>query len=174
MDARTMGEQNPHAELMRLVNGYQVSQAIHVAATLGIADLLGDAPRGSDDLAAEAGVHPGSLYRLLRALAAAGVFREEADRRFSLAPMGRASGRRPSGRSGPTRPSSGALTSGRPGATSCTASGPAGAPLASPHRVVRADFSWSMAAGGGAAPTEPGRGGGIGSAGVTTSGAGGR
>ena len=74
---------------MRLVNGYQVSQAIHVAATLGIADLLGDAPRGSDDLAAEAGVHPGSLYRLLRALAAAGVFREEADRSFSLAPMGR-------------------------------------------------------------------------------------
>lgn len=84
-----MAEQNPHAELMRLVNGYQVSQAIHVAAALGIADLLGDAPLGSDDLAAEAGVHPGSLYRLLRGLAAAGVFREEADRRFSLAPMGR-------------------------------------------------------------------------------------
>ncbi len=84
-----MGEQNPHAELMRLANGYQVSQAIHVAAALGIADLLGDGPRGSDDLAAEAGVHPGSLYRLLRALAAVGVFREEADRRFSLAPMGR-------------------------------------------------------------------------------------
>jgi O-methyltransferase domain/Dimerisation domain len=84
-----MGEQNPNAELMRLVNGYQVSQAIHVAATLGIADLLGDGPRGSDDLAAEAGVHPGSLYRLLRALAAAGVFCEGADRSFSLAPMGR-------------------------------------------------------------------------------------
>lgn len=84
-----MGEQNPHAELMRLANGYQVSQAIHVAAALGVADLLGDEPRGSDDLAAEAGAHPGSFYRLLRALAAAGVFREWADRRFSLAPMGR-------------------------------------------------------------------------------------
>ena len=84
-----MGEQNPHAELIRLVNGYQVSQAIHVAAALGIADLLGDGPRASDDLAAAAGVHALSLHRVLRALAAAGVFREEADRRFSLAPMGR-------------------------------------------------------------------------------------
>src|SRR5919112_3743958 len=84
-----MVARDPSAELMRLVNGYQVSQAIHVAATLGIADLLGDGPRGSDDLAAEAGVHPGSLYRLLRALAAVGVFREEAGRRFSLTPMGR-------------------------------------------------------------------------------------
>ena len=27
-------------QLRRLVNGYHVSQAIHVAATLGIADLL--------------------------------------------------------------------------------------------------------------------------------------
>ena len=108
-----MGEQNPHAELMRLVNGYQVSQAIHVAAALGIADLLGEGPRGSDDLAAEAGVHPGSLYRLLRALAAVGVFREDADRRFSLTPMGRCL-------------RSDAPTNGRPGATSCTASGPAG------------------------------------------------
>ena len=83
-----MGEQNPHAELMRLVNGYQVSQAIHVAATLGIADFLGDGPRTSDDLAAAAGVHAPSLHRVLRALAAVGVVREEADRRFSLTPMG--------------------------------------------------------------------------------------
>jgi ubiquinone/menaquinone biosynthesis C-methylase UbiE len=74
---------------MRLTNGYQVSQAIHVAATLGIADLLGDEPRDSDNIAAEAGVHPGSLYRLLRALAAAGVFHEKADRRFSLTDIGR-------------------------------------------------------------------------------------
>ncbi|TDH58309.1 methyltransferase [Dankookia rubra] len=83
-----MSGQNPYAELMRLTNGYQVSQAIYVAATLGIADLLGDEPRDSDDIAAKAGVHPGSLYRLLRALAAAGVFHEDADRRFSLTAIG--------------------------------------------------------------------------------------
>ena len=39
------------ARLLRLVNGYQVSQAIHVATSLGIADLLADGPRTSDELA---------------------------------------------------------------------------------------------------------------------------
>ena len=40
MDARENA-----ATLIRLVNGYYVSQAIHVAASLGIADLLADGPR---------------------------------------------------------------------------------------------------------------------------------
>lgn len=83
-----MAAPSPPAELMRLVNGYQVSQAIHVVATLGIADLLKDGPRTSDDLAAAAGVHPRSLYRVLRALAAAGVFHEGSGRSFALTPMG--------------------------------------------------------------------------------------
>jgi hypothetical protein len=84
-----MVARNPSAELMHLLNGYRVTQAIHVAATLGIADLLQTGPHSADDLAAATGSHPGALYRVLRALAAVGVFREEADRRFSLAPMGR-------------------------------------------------------------------------------------
>jgi hypothetical protein len=33
---------DPSTELMRLINGYQVSQALHVAATLGVADQLKD------------------------------------------------------------------------------------------------------------------------------------
>jgi hypothetical protein len=74
--------------LRRLVNGYQVTQALHVAAVLGIADLLADGPRSSDDLAAATETHPGALYRLLRALAGVGVFREEEDRRFALAELG--------------------------------------------------------------------------------------
>ena len=36
---------DPSHELLRLVNGYQVSQALHVAATLGISDLLATRPR---------------------------------------------------------------------------------------------------------------------------------
>ena len=83
-----MNEANPASDLMRLVNGYQVSQAIHVAATLGIADLLKDGPRSADDLAAATGSHAGSLYRVLRALAAVGVFHEDGGRRFALTPMG--------------------------------------------------------------------------------------
>ena len=78
----------PSLALRRLVNGYQVTQAIHVAAVLGIADLLADGPRSSDDLAAATETHPGTLYRLLRALAGVGVFREEADRHFALTDLG--------------------------------------------------------------------------------------
>src|SRR3569832_1614651 len=79
---------DPSAELMRLINGYQVSQALHVAATLGVADHLKDGPKPSDALAAACGAHPPSLYRLLRALAAVGVFRETGAGEFSLTPLG--------------------------------------------------------------------------------------
>jgi len=78
------------AELRRLVNGYQVSQAIHAAATLGIADLLADGPRASDDLAAATGTDPRALYRLLRGLSSVGVFHEDAERRFALTELGSA------------------------------------------------------------------------------------
>jgi hypothetical protein len=78
----------PALALRRLVNGYQVTQAIHVAAKLGLADLLADGPRISDDLAAATGAHPDALYRLLRALAGVGVAREEAGRRFALTDLG--------------------------------------------------------------------------------------
>jgi hypothetical protein len=81
-------EQRPSAVLGRLVNGYQVSQAIHVAATLRIADLLEDGPRRYDDLAAVTGSNSAALYRLLRALASIGVFREEEDNYFALTPLG--------------------------------------------------------------------------------------
>jgi O-methyltransferase domain/Dimerisation domain len=74
--------------LLRLVNGYQVAQAIHVAAVLGIADLLRDGPQSTADLAAATGAHAGALYRVLRALASVGVFREGAERRFALTPLG--------------------------------------------------------------------------------------
>src|SRR6187549_168079 len=78
----------PSQALRRLVNGYQVTQAIHVAAVLGLADLLADGSGSSDDLAAATGAHPGVLYRLLRALAGVGVFHEEADRSFALTDLG--------------------------------------------------------------------------------------
>jgi hypothetical protein len=82
-----MGEQNPYAELMRLTNGYQVTQAIQVAIVPGIADLLAGGARTSDDLAVATGTHVSSLHRMLRALAVLGVFREDPDRRFSLTPV---------------------------------------------------------------------------------------
>ena len=79
---------DPSIELMRLINAYQVSQALHVAATLGVADQLRDGRKSYDDLARACGAHPTSLYRLLRALAAVGVFSETDNKEFSLTPLG--------------------------------------------------------------------------------------
>jgi len=77
----------PGEQLTRLFRGYWVSQAIYVATELGIADLLADGPRTADDLAAAAGAHAPSLYRVLRLLASEGVFAEAEDGRFGLTPM---------------------------------------------------------------------------------------
>ena len=78
------------AGLLRLIYGYQVSQAIHVAAVLGIADELADGPRAVGDLASATVTHSGALHRLLRALAAVEVLREEPDGRYALTALGEA------------------------------------------------------------------------------------
>lgn len=70
------------------MNGFHVSRAIHVAATLVIADLLRDDRRSSDELAAATGAHPPSPHWLLRARAGAGVFRAEAEHRFTHTRLG--------------------------------------------------------------------------------------
>lgn len=71
-------------ELTAIARGYQRSQALKVAAELAIADLLAGGPRSVEDLAAETGTDGRTLYRLLRALASIGVFRELDDRTFEL------------------------------------------------------------------------------------------
>src|SRR5579885_2961419 len=68
--------------------GFRLSQATLVATKLGIPDLLADGPQGSVDLAQATGAHPASLFRLLRALAAAGLLLMDAEQRFSLTPIG--------------------------------------------------------------------------------------
>jgi hypothetical protein len=69
-----------------LLSGYWISQSIYVAAKLGIADLLAGGPQTADELAATTKTHAKSLYRLLRALASVGVFREDERRRFVNTP----------------------------------------------------------------------------------------
>ena len=76
------------ADLRRLINGYQTTQAIHVVAALGIPDLLAGGARSAEDLARETGTHAPSLRRLLRALAAVEVLREEDDGGFRLGELG--------------------------------------------------------------------------------------
>jgi len=74
----------PSAQLLQMTFGFSVSRAISVAAQFRIADYLKDGPKTADELAQLAGVHPRSLYRLLRALSGAAVFSEDSAGRFSL------------------------------------------------------------------------------------------
>jgi hypothetical protein len=46
------------AELRRVIDGFRASQVIHAAAALGLADLVGDESRTSDELAAAAEADP--------------------------------------------------------------------------------------------------------------------
>ena len=78
----------PAEQMVQLLAGFQLSQALYAAAALGIADMLRAGPRDAAVLAGQAGADATSLRRVLRALASAGVFTETADGRFGLAPLG--------------------------------------------------------------------------------------
>jgi len=68
-------QESPSAPaLFQMATGYWMSQAIYVAAKLGIADLLKDGPQSCVPLATATASNASSLFRLLRALASVGVF----------------------------------------------------------------------------------------------------
>lgn len=73
--------------MLRLLTGSWVSQALYVAARLGIADLLRDGPQPCGRLAEATGAQERALYRVLRALASLGVFAEDDEKRFRLTPL---------------------------------------------------------------------------------------
>jgi orsellinic acid C2-O-methyltransferase len=78
----------PPVVLYQLASAHYLSQALYVAAELGIADLLADGPQTHEMLAAKTVTHASSLRRVLRLVVAAGVFAEGADGRFELTPVG--------------------------------------------------------------------------------------
>jgi hypothetical protein len=75
--------------LMNLTAGKIVSQALAVAAELGIADLLKDGAKSVATIARAANASEDGVYRLLRALASVGLFAETGERRFRLTPLGK-------------------------------------------------------------------------------------
>ena len=85
--AKKEGNPEPPA-LFQMAVGYWLSQAIYVAAKLGIADLLAEGPKSSTELADSVGADPSSLFRVLRALAGVGVFSHTGSDYFALAPLG--------------------------------------------------------------------------------------
>jgi SAM-dependent methyltransferase len=74
--------------LQTLIGGYRNTALVHVAAKLGLADLLADGPRSSAELARTLGAHAPSLHRILRGLVILRVCSEERDGRFGLTALG--------------------------------------------------------------------------------------
>src|SRR5207302_2020682 len=83
----TSPETPPNIILHQMITGSWVTQAIHVAAELGIADVLADGPRTAAEIAARVDANPDALNRILRALAGIGIFREVDDGRFGQTPI---------------------------------------------------------------------------------------
>lgn len=81
---------NHSTDLLQLVTGYWISQAVYVAAKLGIADVLARGPKSAAELARLVRADADALGRLLRALASVGVLEEIDAGRFRLTPRGRA------------------------------------------------------------------------------------
>jgi O-methyltransferase domain/Dimerisation domain len=67
-----------------MATAYWLSQAIYVAAKLGIADLLRDGPQSCVALAISTGSDASSLFRLMRALSSVGIFAHLGRDRFAL------------------------------------------------------------------------------------------
>ena len=76
------------AKLLELIAMRHVPQALHVAAVLGIADLIAKQAKSSAELAQVTGTHAASLHRTLRTLVAAGVLSRDEKDRFRLTALG--------------------------------------------------------------------------------------
>ncbi len=77
-------EQADPAAIHEILGSVAVARCLHVVVELGIADLVAERPMTAGELAAATGAHADSLYRILRMLAARGIFSEDDKRRFHL------------------------------------------------------------------------------------------
>lgn len=89
---------SPSQQIMRLGFGFAVSQALRTVIELGIADLVAGGKQSVAELATATQSNADALYRIMRLLAAEGVFREVQPRHFDLTEVGAALR---SGRPGP-------------------------------------------------------------------------
>ena len=79
---------NDQAVLGDIIAGYQGTQALCVAAKLGLMERLAEGPLSADALAPAVEADAHALYRLLRALGFLGVVHEPAPGRFALTARG--------------------------------------------------------------------------------------
>jgi len=82
MTSTTTNQLPPPVRLNQMITGCWVTQTIYVAAELGIADLLKSESLTTTEIAARLGTTGDGLYRILRALASIGIFRENEGGQF--------------------------------------------------------------------------------------------
>lgn len=80
-------DQSDSYALLDLIQGAVITQAISVAARLGIADVLAGGPLPAQEIAQRVGADPEATHRILRALAGRGVFAVRADGRYENTPL---------------------------------------------------------------------------------------
>lgn len=86
--ANTSNQITPDRVLQQMIMGFRLSQLLHVAAKLGVADELAEGPKSARELATACNCNADALYRTLRALANVGVLVEQNQQRFKLTSMG--------------------------------------------------------------------------------------
>lgn len=77
----------PQVTMLQMISGFWLSRAVYIAAKLGLADLVKEQPKSAEELAQATDTHAPSLYRVLRALASAGIFAEDEEQRFHSTPL---------------------------------------------------------------------------------------
>ncbi|MFF5209076.1 methyltransferase [Streptosporangium sp. NPDC000396] len=79
---------SPRARLAEMLGGYRRTALVHLAAELGVPDLLAGGPRSGAELSASTGVRHDRLHQVLRALASLGILGQDTDGRFFLTETG--------------------------------------------------------------------------------------
>jgi hypothetical protein len=84
-----MEQPPPPVQMVQLLAGFQVSQALYAAAKLGLPDQLAQSPRPIADVAQTLGVDADSLERLARILTGLGVLHHDTEQTYALTALGR-------------------------------------------------------------------------------------
>lgn len=83
----TTEEAPESAQMIQMLAGFQISQALYVVAKLGLSTKLADGPQTIEQLATATGAKPDALRRITRTLAPLGIFRTDGER-IEATPLG--------------------------------------------------------------------------------------
>ncbi|MEG4421607.1 methyltransferase [Microcoleus sp. LAD1_D5] len=88
-DNTQLNSENSSSLLLEMMYGFKISQALFVAAKLGLADILSDSSKTADEIAKAAGVNSHGIYHLMRMLVSVGVFSLKDNDKFCLNSLGK-------------------------------------------------------------------------------------